>query len=166
MSLKPGHLTLKLFNHRRLFTGSIFYVGYGYLLWSVILLLIAASTGNFSQRFIDTYSLWVHDLNHTHSLASFQWSGLFDQQTLHLTENCLQIQKWCPYTTRGEEWFLHSFVIKTVRNNPASANQGCSTSSTGSCHVHGMSWPCLPNSPYPTSFASAKLIFKMDCANW
>ena len=44
-----------------------------------------------------THSLWVHDPNHTHSLANFQSSGLFDQRTLHLTENCLQIQKWCPY---------------------------------------------------------------------
>ena len=48
-----------------------------------------------------THSLWVHDPNHTHSLADFQWSGLFDQRTLRLTENCLQIQKWCPYRGRG-----------------------------------------------------------------
>jgi len=44
-----------------------------------------------------TKSLWVHDPNHTHSLASFQWSGLSDQRALHLTECCLQVQKWCPY---------------------------------------------------------------------
>ena len=46
-------------------------------------------------------SLWVYDLNHTHSLVSFQWSGLSDQQTLLLTENCLQYQKWCHYKGRG-----------------------------------------------------------------
>ena len=49
--------------------------GYGYLLYSVFPLLLGASTGNVSQSFIDT-SLWVHDFNHTHSLARFQWSGL------------------------------------------------------------------------------------------
>ena len=50
----------------------------------------------------------VHDLNHTHSLASFQWSVLSD---LHLTENCLQCLKWSPYTkaeegTKAEGFFL------------------------------------------------------------
>ena len=40
-----------------------------------------------------TPSLMVHDSNHTHSLASFQWSGLSDQRALQLTETCLQIQK-------------------------------------------------------------------------
>ena len=48
-----------------------------------------------------TPSLRVHDPNHTHSLASFQWSGLFDQRALQLTESCLQIQKWCLYKARG-----------------------------------------------------------------
>ena len=37
-------------------------------------------------------SLRVHDPNHTNSLVSFQWSGLSDQWTLHLTENCLPLQ--------------------------------------------------------------------------
>ena len=41
-----------------------------------------------------TQSLWVHEPNHTHSLVSFQWSGLSDQWALHLTECCLQVQKW------------------------------------------------------------------------
>ena len=40
-----------------------------------------------------TLCLRVHDPNHTHSLASFQWSGPSDQRALQLTENCLQIQK-------------------------------------------------------------------------
>ena len=48
-----------------------------------------------------THSLWVHELRHTHSLASFQWSGLSGLQTLRLTENCQQIWKWCPYGGRG-----------------------------------------------------------------
>ena len=49
-----------------------------------------------------SHSLWVHDLDHTHSLARFQWSiGLSDQQTLIVTENCLHYQKCCPYHGRG-----------------------------------------------------------------
>ena len=48
-----------------------------------------------------TPSLRVCDPNHTHSLVSFQWSGLSDQRALQLTESCLQIQKWCPYKARG-----------------------------------------------------------------
>ena len=42
--------------------------------------------------------LYVHDLSHNHSFSELQWSRLPDQQTLLLTENCLQYQKWCPYT--------------------------------------------------------------------
>ena len=40
-----------------------------------------------------------------------------------------------------------------VRNGPASADQGFSTASQGSCHVH--STPCW-NQPYPAFFASTK----------
>ena len=103
-----------------------------------------------------TQSLRVHDPNHTHSLASFRWSGLFDQWALHLTECCLQVQKWCPYKWRGVVPEL--VCANKVRNGPASANQGFSTASQGSCHVH--STPCWnpPTSPYPAFFASAKPI--------
>ena len=48
-----------------------------------------------------THSLWVHGPNHTHTLASFRWPGFSDQRKLHLTENCLQIQKCCPYKERS-----------------------------------------------------------------
>ena len=92
-----------------------------------------------------TPSLRVHDPNHTHSLASFQWSGLSDQRALHLTECCLQVQKWCPYKGRGV--VPEPVCANKVRNGPASANQGFSTASQGSCHVHGT--PCWnpPTSP-------------------
>ena len=55
---------------------------------------------------------------------------------------------------------------RLCRNAQASADQGFSTASQGSCHVHGT--PCWNPStfPYPTFFASAKPIFKMDCSNW
>ena len=46
-------------------------------------------------------SLGVHDFGHTQTLASFQWSGLSNQQTLLLTENCLQCQKWSTYKGTG-----------------------------------------------------------------
>ena len=48
---------------------------------------------------------------HTYSLANIQWPGLSNQQTLLLTENCLQCQKWsqrsgfCTHLCRkGEKW--------------------------------------------------------------
>ena len=63
------------------------------------------------------------------------------------------------------DFFFVLIGSKKIRNGPASADQGCSTSSQGSCHVHGTSWLCPPTSPYPTFLASAKSIFKMDCAN-
>ena len=53
------------------------------------------------------HSLRVNNLNHTHSLASFPWSGLSDQRAFLLTENCVQYQKWYPY----KEWFWRPFVL-------------------------------------------------------
>ena len=40
------------------------------------------------------HSLGVHELDYTHSLASLQQSEPSDQQTLLLTETCLQYQQW------------------------------------------------------------------------
>ena len=82
-----------------------------------------------------TQSLWLHDPNHTHSLASFQRSRLSNQRVLHLTEYCLQVQKWCPYKGRGV--YPEPVCANMVRNGPASADQGFSTASQCSCHVHG-----------------------------
>ena len=62
----------------------------------------------------------------------------------------LQYRKWCPYKWRG----LVSTPIyaRKVRNGPAGADQGHSTASQGSCHVHGTPcWkpPTLPPPPLP-----------------
>jgi len=98
-------------------------------------------------------SLRVHDPNHTYSLASFQWSGLSDQQALQLTESCLQIQKWCPYKVRGV--VPEPACANKVRNGEAAADQGSFLASQGSCHVHAT--PGSPTSPYPTFYASKRI---------
>ena len=96
--------------------------------------------------------------NHTHSLASFQWSELSDQRALHLTECCLQVQKWCPYKGRGV--IPEPVCASKVRNGPAGADQGFSTASQGSCHVHGTpSWN-PPTSPYLTFLLAQNLSSK------
>ena len=88
-------------------------------------------------------SLWIHDPNHTHSLASFQWSS---ERSTWLNA-AYKSKNGAP--TRGEEWFLSLFVLNKVRNGLASADQGFSTASQGSCHVYGTpSWN-PPTSPYP-----------------
>ena len=79
-----------------------------------------------------TPSLRVHDPNHTHSLASFQWSGFSDQRALQLTESCLQIQKWCPYKVRGV--VPEPVCANKARNGPAIADQGSSLASQGWTH--------------------------------
>ena len=56
--------------------------------------------------------------------------------------------------------------VKKERNGPASANQGFSTATQGTCHVHSTPRYNLPTFLYPTFYASAKPIFKTDCANW
>ena len=85
-----------------------------------------------------THYLWFHDPKHTHSLASFQWSGLSDQRALNLTDCCLQVQKWRPY--KGRRGVPEPFCANKVKNGPVSADQGFSIASQGSCHVHGT--PC------------------------
>ena len=85
--------------------GYLLEVFFRILLQSIFPLLLGDSNGNLSQIF------HVHDPNHTHSLVSFQWSVLFEQWTLRLTENCLQIQKCMGAPTRGEEWFGCQFVL-------------------------------------------------------
>ena len=79
------------------------------ILWSIYTLLLRANTGNFSK---DSFSHsmvgswpWPCPLIREHSILR-----LSDQQTLLLTENCLQCQKWSPY--KGKEQFLHQFVLK------------------------------------------------------
>ena len=69
---------------------------------------------------------WVHNLNHTHSLASFRWSVLSRQQMLLLTENCLS----------GEA----VSCTNKVRNGPSNAKQGCLKPAKNSSHVHNI--PC------------------------
>ena len=69
----------------------------GYIVWSIFPLLLQASTGHLSHGFFH-HALGVHELSHTHSLASLQWSWLSDQQTVLPTEKCLQFQKWSPYS--------------------------------------------------------------------
>ena len=76
--------------------------------------------------------LRVHDLCHTHLLASLQWSGPSDHWMLLPTESCLQCQKWSP-----EKALSTPVCVKKERNGPASVNQGFSTASQGSCHLHG-----------------------------
>ena len=100
---------------------------------------------------------WVHDPNHTQSLASFQWS---DQRVLHLTECCLQVQNDVP--TRGGEWLLSLFVPKW--SSQCRPRLFYSQLRQLSCARHPMLKPThLPLSPL---FASAKPIFKTDCTNW
>ena len=97
---------------------------------------------------------------HMSTISQPKTTGLFNQQTLLLTENCLQYRKRFPYKGRG----VVSIPIcaNKVRNGPASVDQGLSTASQDSCNVHGISQICLLTFPYPTLFASAKPIFK----NW
>ena len=94
-----------------------------------------------------TPSLRVHDPNHTHLLVSFQWSGHPDQRVLQLTESCLQIQKWCPYKARGV--VPEPVCANKARNGPATADQGSSLASQGSCHVHGTPGWTHPAPPIP-----------------
>ena len=51
----------------------------------------------------------------------------------------------------------HQSTMIDLFSTPVSS-KGFSIASQDSHHVHGVSWLCLPTSPYPTFFASAKPI--------
>ena len=93
--------------------------------------------------------LRVYDFTNTHSLASSQCS--LTSECSSRLKTAYSAQNGAP--TREEEWFLCQFV----RNGQTSAEQGLSTASQNSHHVHSMSWLCLPTSPYPTFFTSENL---------
>ena len=92
-------------------------------------------------------SLRVHDLGRTHSLASLQWSGLSNQQTLLLTENAYNDRNGAPKKGR---WAVSTPVCaKRERNGPASADQGLSIASQDShmcmaCHNYARPPPPIP----------------------
>ena len=110
-----------------------------------------------------THSLWLHDLGHTHSLASVQCSGPSDQRTLLRTTKCLNCQKWNLYKMKGA--FSTPICARKQTNGPPVIDQSFST---GSCNRHhALSGRAVypPTSPCPTLSASAEPIFKTDCAN-
>ena len=75
--------------------------------------------------------LWVHDLGHTHSLASIQQSGPSDQRALLWTKGCLNCQKWSPYKVKGA--FSTPICARKPTNGPPVIDQRFST---GSCNRH------------------------------
>ena len=75
---------------------------------------------------------WVHGFNCNHSLASFQWSGFFDWQTLHLTPD--SDPEMVPLQGEGSGFWAHLYK---QGEKWARANQGFSIASQGSCQVHG-----------------------------
>ena len=73
---------------------------------------------------------FMHGIDHTHSLASFQLSGLFNQRMPYLTEKCLY---------KGRRAVSLPICASNVRNDLASADQGFSTASQDSRNAHSMS---------------------------
>ena len=118
------------------FTRSHFFLGYGYFLWSIFLHRLRVRTGNF-EPFTGSSWLWTQP-----SLVSFQWSGLSDQWTLFLTENCL--------------WYIPEIVLLQGERSDFYTRlcwKGHSTSRQCSCHVHNTPCWSLSTSLYPTLFA-------------
>ena len=73
-----------------------------------------------------SYAEQVHNPNHTHSLANFQYSRLSDQRMN--TVNCLEYQKW---SSQQDEFYMQQKKYK----KPTNAKQGFSTASHNSRHV-------------------------------
>ena len=95
------------------------------------------------------HSLRVHDLDHTHSLASVQLSGLSNQLTLLPTENCLQYQKWCPIQGEGSGFYARLCQQGEKWSGQCWPRPFYSQPRQLLCARH----PCWnpPTSPYPTS---------------
>ena len=157
--------TLTSYNYQQwshLLLNSLTIVGYllgvFFRLW--IPFLVRISTSAWSQHWkLELKLLWHHLLGFmTHPLASFQWSGLSDQRVLQVTESCLQIQKWCSYKARGV--VPEPVCANKARNGPATADQGSSLASQGSCYVHGTLGWTHPPPPYPPFLLAQNLSSK------
>ena len=108
-------------------------------------------------------SLGLHDLHHTHSLASLQ--GKHSPASKHFCQLKTAHSARNGAPTRPRSTFYACLCLKG-RYDQASADQRLFIASRHShavC-VHCMSWICPPTSPYPTFFIREKIIFKTDCA--
>ena len=93
------------------------------------------------------HSLWVHNLGHTHSLASVQQSETSDQRTLLWTKSCLNCQKWSPYKVKGA--FSTPICPRKQTNGPPVIDQGFSTGScTATMRCQAERWTYPPPPPY------------------
>ena len=74
---------------------------------------------NWAKSFL-SHSVCGHDLDHTHSLARFRWSGLTNQQTL----NCMPEMVVPTMGENSEKWFFYAQLYTSKeRNGSVSANQ-------------------------------------------
>ena len=107
-------------------------------------------------------ALGVHELDCISDLTLV--SSLTSKRFSRSTGNCLQYQKCSPYT-KAEKWFLRPFVlekremVQLVRPKPFYSQ---SRQAPSAPHVINMP----THVPHCAYFASAKLIFKTDCAKW
>ena len=97
----------------------------------------------------------------THSLVSFRLSGLTNQQTLFLTENCLRKVPEMKFI-QGKWSIFYACLCAKERIGPPSANQGLSTATHSSSHVHSTPFLNPLASPYPILSASEKPIIKVN----
>ena len=75
-------------------------------------------------------SLWVHKLSNTHSLASIQYSGSFNQKTLIRTKSCM---KWSPYNVKVA--FSMPVWPRKQSNSPPAIDPGFPKASCNSRHA-------------------------------
>jgi len=100
-----------------------------------------------------TPSLRVHEPNHTHSLVSFQW------ERSSWLKGAYRFRNGAPsYKARGV--VPDPVCANKARNGPATANQGSSLASQGSCHVHGTPGWTHPPPPIPPFLLAQNLSLK------
>ena len=102
------------------------------------------------------HSLWVHDLGHTHSLASIQQSGPSEQSTLLWTKSCLNCQKRSPYKVKGA---LSTPFVQESRQKarPSLTKAFLQAAATATMHCQAERWTYPP--PLIPPFLLAQNLF-------
>ena len=131
------------FNHRRVFT----VLGIGYVFGPYFHFCFELALETWAKASLTHTSLgsWPqpHLLLSELSMVRALWPATAPPDWMLPTK---LIKKWCLYKRRGV--VPEPVCANKVKNGPASADQGCSLASQGSCHVHAT--PCW-NPPPPPS---------------
>ena len=115
-------------NYHNLFTTSQF-LDYEYLLWPLFHFCLELAL---SQSFFVPFCSWVHDFDHNHSLAGFQWSGSLTSERSSLRKRPTVPEIVPPQGDgSGDHVYLEWKIVQSVATKAILQPALCSSSCSG-----------------------------------